>query len=399
MFNRNEPGGLTDRIPSCAFCIIFFCITLSGCKLNVTGSTQSWWKKPICTLPSSPTKEDVIDRINEQVKKIDSWQCENAKIKFKGGPLGIPVGLNANIAVEKPLNFRMTISHAITSREGDLGSNGEQFWFWVRRSEPKYLFTCAHQDIDIAREKLQIPFQINWLMEVLGVVSLNADDFILQIPETRNGILSLVSTSTGEDGRSFKRVILVDACYGRIIAHELRDSNDNIIAHADLNNYRKIKKAGVSLPHQFDLILYQPTGTRMELQISLKRISVNPEKRFLAKQWVKPHYNGYPEFNIGQNFRHEFQNVNSSKSAGIEQQPQQTNPHHPKTTMNMEESVRPAWIEKGKTEFILPDIHAFQEERKGQTQQVSSEIIFPDEQANEEEDVLLISDEEPDWSE
>lgn len=396
MFNSSFIRDLSGRISNCAFLfLIMLTLTLSGCKLNMSGGTQAWWKKPICELPSSPTKEDVITRINHQVSKVNSWRCEQTKIRIKGGPLGIPMGLNADVAVEKPKNFRMTISHSITSREGDIGSNDEQFWFWGRRMDPKYLFTCSHDDTQIAREKLQLPFEMNWLMEVMGVSPLDPEDFILQIPETRNGILSLVSNSPGINGQSFKRVIFVDACYGRVIAHELRDPYDKVIAHADLNEYKRIREADVVMPHQVDLIVYQPNGPQMEMQINLKKISVNLDSRMLANRWTKPHYNGYPEFDIGQNFRKDYPLMHASNTEKVPST-QQTKQYQ-KAQLTSQSGKRPPWVKNGSAEFIIGDNYNSSQFANENTRQINNELTLPEDEY-QEDDVLIIPD-EPNWAE
>src|SRR5262249_13163069 len=80
---------------------------------------------PPCVLAPDASKDDVVAYLNENTRKIRSWRTDRAKIRTRG----VPVPLDATIAVESPRNFRLIVNGPL-SREADLGSNQEHFWFW-----------------------------------------------------------------------------------------------------------------------------------------------------------------------------------------------------------------------------------------------------------------------------
>src|SRR5262245_49507467 len=81
-------------------------------------------------LPSNPSLNQVLEVVNDNSSRIQSFYVSRAKIGVPGFPQ-----LNANIAFERPRNFRLRADTMFTGPEVDLGSNPDLFWFWVRRNQ------------------------------------------------------------------------------------------------------------------------------------------------------------------------------------------------------------------------------------------------------------------------
>ncbi|MGH7127554.1 MAG: hypothetical protein ACREIV_03230, partial [Planctomycetaceae bacterium] len=121
------------------------------------------------------SKEELIARLNTNITKVYSWRSTNVDIHARG-PLGLPVKLDAQIAVEAPRNFRLR-ARSFAGDEADFGSNSERFWFWIRHTRPKRVFTARHEEADRAIARLPIPLRPDWLMEVLGVVPIDPNRY------------------------------------------------------------------------------------------------------------------------------------------------------------------------------------------------------------------------------
>jgi hypothetical protein len=53
----------------------------------------------------------------------------------------------------------------------DIGSNSQEFWFWIKRAPQPYVYHCAYTDFpEVAkRGTMPFPFQPDWVVEALGM--------------------------------------------------------------------------------------------------------------------------------------------------------------------------------------------------------------------------------------
>src|SRR5262245_35815809 len=126
---------------------------------------------PPCVLAADATKDDVVAYLNENTRKIHSWRTDRAKIRTRG----VPVPLDAYIAVESPRNFRLIVKAPMGPREADLGSNQEHFWFWNKQNQEKCVFQARH-DEPAKLKRFPIPFQPDWIIETLGVIDIDPEE-------------------------------------------------------------------------------------------------------------------------------------------------------------------------------------------------------------------------------
>jgi|GEM_PF-393929 hypothetical protein len=265
------------------------CLT-TGCQLSGASSFSFLPTPPKCVLPPDMTKQELIRHLNHNANRVHSWQSTDVEI----GTAGVLFKMSAVIAVQQPRNFRLRAGLA-TGNEADLGSNPDRFWFWMRRSPDKYVLTSSHEQAGQVQKMMKFPFQPDWLMETLGVIPLDESQFTMQSQTGPDGVVHLVSDQTTQTGESVRRVVLVDMCRGYIIAHELYDAQNRLIARAELNDYKLDAKSGAALPHRIDLDWPQ---ARLALTMKIGEIDVNPAA-IPEQTWQVPHIRGYPVLDLG----------------------------------------------------------------------------------------------------
>ncbi|MCA9118029.1 MAG: hypothetical protein KDA79_23315, partial [Planctomycetaceae bacterium] len=275
--------------------LLLVCVSLtagtSGCAISQYLARPL---RPRCVLPPTITEQQLVAWLNQQTEQIRNWRSTDVRITSSSG--GIPIRLSAVLAVERPANFRM-MAKSIAGREADLGSNQDQFWFWMRRSEPKHVFSVRHENMRTVGHQMQIPFEPDWLMQVLGVMPLPQGDAFLQPREPDSELLALVIEGIGPSGEPTRRIIQVDSCYGRIISQSLHDAGGNLLARATFNDYKVCGETGVMLPHRIDLDWPQ-TRTAMSLHMG----SIELNNPALPQQlWTMPEIPGFPEMELGRN--------------------------------------------------------------------------------------------------
>lgn len=230
-------------------------------------------------LPPDATREQVVAHLNENISRCTGWRSCDVRIKSNG----LPLSASANIAVQSPRRFRMLVSMMDTDL-ADLGSNDERMWIWMRPQgdEPQYVQTCAHEDFDLAQQRLAeqglppVPFRPDWLMEVLGVIPIDPSQVEMEPNPGDAGQFLLSSFQTAPDGSQVKRVITVDAKRGVVIGHALwavDSESGRLIAQAKLAGHRRDEASGVTLPRQIELSY---PAANAEMTLTIKDVEVNP---------------------------------------------------------------------------------------------------------------------------
>jgi hypothetical protein len=261
---------------------------LSACSSVRTFLPQ---QAPVCVLPPNASYTQIVNHLNAQTEGVYGWQSSSVKIRArqKGG---IPVSLSAMLAVEQPQRFRLVASSPL-GPEVDFGSNDERFWFWVKRSDQKNIFTVRHDQYEAMGSQLNIPFEPGWLLEALRVVPLNEKELSIQKEGQNSPNVKLISDRLLPNGKLVQKIIVVNLCTGNIIEQSLYDSQGQRIATATLGEYRTCGATNALLPHVIKLDWPQ-AGIVMTMTMS--QISVNPGVP--SDVWGLPQIPGYPVLDL-----------------------------------------------------------------------------------------------------
>ena len=132
-------------------------------------------KELVSEMPQdSPLKKEVsnaVEIMNQRNADIESFLDENMSIVIQQD---VAIRLQGSIAYEKDNRFRLIINRRFGAKEADIGSNDQVFWFWTRRHNPPNLFYADHKDV--YKSKLKTPFHPLWMMESLGLKSIDLTD-------------------------------------------------------------------------------------------------------------------------------------------------------------------------------------------------------------------------------
>ncbi len=241
-------------------------------------------------LPADATAEEIVNTLNDNITKLYAWRSTDVKITAKQA--GMPITLSSVMAVESPRRLRL-IANSLTGSEVDLGSNHERFWFWMKRGDPHGIMTASYGDLADGRPIGPLPFQPDWLMETLGVIPISTANFTMQeLPGTPRRV-AFVANQVSPQGRSFKRIMVVDAGRGVIVEHALREPSGRLIARAILSQHQR-EAEGTRLPHRIDL---QWPDSGVELTMRIGHIEVNPPT-ISAETWTMPSYPDSPVIDL-----------------------------------------------------------------------------------------------------
>src|SRR5207253_1972708 len=93
----------------------------------------------------------------------------------------------------------------------DLGSNNEEFWFWLSKAPKPYQYYCSYEDLKKGVPYLPIPFQPEWIMETLGLGPYGPVERYQLESDDKTQTLRLVEMARSPQGTPLRKVIVMKA--------------------------------------------------------------------------------------------------------------------------------------------------------------------------------------------
>jgi hypothetical protein len=220
--------------------------------------------------PASPAEVDrIVASLNANAAKIRSLQC--LAVDIDGKSQRQPYTLSAKLAYQAPQDFRLT-GYAVSHTEVDLGSNEEEIWFWIARAEPPAVNFCRRVDLPYAR--LNTPFQPDWLIEVLGVTTI--DPATYRLGESTSEYITLIADRRSPDGRVVTKRLVVDPKTLRVMAYEIwgADRRDRPLVSAYIREYHVDPETSAFVPRIIELD-WPDAETRLTMTMRARKIQLN----------------------------------------------------------------------------------------------------------------------------
>ncbi len=125
---------------------------------------------------AAPKAEDLVAYLNRNAQPVTSIEAPKALVTAKQGGES-PIDLDSYLACQRgrpgtPPNFRLQ-SYVVGNQKVDIGSNSQEFWFWINppgQAVPP-VYHCSYADYaDVAkRGAMPFPVQPEWVVEALGM--------------------------------------------------------------------------------------------------------------------------------------------------------------------------------------------------------------------------------------
>lgn len=257
-------------------------LSLTGCNL-LSGKGKA---PPDTSLPKEmPSATSLVKYLNDNGGRINSVNVNTLELDYVGP--GGPFGLRGKMLVEKPRNFRLGAS-VVGAKELDLGSNDQEFWFWLRRGEglkpgePSPQFFCSYKDLNEGKPRIMpLPFQPEWIMETLGLGPYGpAEKYTLDGSDKTT--IRMVEKATSPTGKPVKKVIVFNR---RPVAPPqpqvmqyllLDDATGKEICSATILDVQVDKGTGAILPRRIELSYPEQ---KVKLTLRLDETAVNGPTR------------------------------------------------------------------------------------------------------------------------
>jgi hypothetical protein len=152
-----------------------------------------------------PSKEAVVAYLNENAGLLQTIRSDELDITVYDGI--VPFSLRGKMMTQKPRGFRMS-GDALGNRVVDLGSNDNEFWWWISKANPPDQFFCNYKDLSEGRVQfVPFPFQPEWIMETLGLGPYGpAEKYQYEVAADT---LRLIEKTTSAQGKAVRKVIVM----------------------------------------------------------------------------------------------------------------------------------------------------------------------------------------------
>jgi hypothetical protein len=240
-------------------------------------------------LAASPTLEQVIQAVNANSQRIQTFTAMRATLSGPGFP-----SLRAVVAFERPMRFRLQAETAFTGPEIDLGSNDQLFWFWVRRNQPPAIYYCRHEQFATCPARQLIPIEPQWLVEALGLVQFDPRlpyQGPIALPGDRLEIRAIVETPQGAQ----THVTVIDAIHAVVLQQSIYDARGQLVVTAQEGSYRVDPLSGLVMP---TVVTIHSPAAQLTMQINLGNVEINRPNSTTPAYWTPPTYPNTPTVDL-----------------------------------------------------------------------------------------------------
>jgi hypothetical protein len=215
------------------------------------------------------TAPTVVASLNDNARRIQSLSSNDLDMTCSQGIETI--NLRASLVCQKPRNFRLH-GKMMQSTVVDMGSNDQEFWWWISKANPPHLYHCSHEEFTRSQGRIQLPFQPDWIMEALGMSEFDPRKAYTLVPKGNN--LELVDIVVAPDGRQVRKVTMLSRKGNQVqvIAHLLQDDKGKEICSARVLQMQRDPATDAMLPRKVEM---NWPAEKVKLVVTLNEIGVN----------------------------------------------------------------------------------------------------------------------------
>lgn len=280
--------------PITAASVLGLVLLAAGCEPRWRGIIRP--NVPTSTVShEKPTKDSLLAQLNENAKKLHTIECRNVVVAASQGSQGID--LIGPMVAQKPRNFRFNAK--VAGMNGvDLGSNDQEFWYYISKAEPPYLIHCSYEDLKRGA-RIPFPFQPEWMMEALGMAEYDTGaNWHLR----ENGkVWELIQEATSPQGQTvYKAIVFQRGPSGRlqVLGHVLMDTKGNPICQAVVRDVRVDQGSGAVVPERIDLS-WPSEKIRMNMRLDGMQVNSKIEPDRSLSLFSRPQMQNVPSYDLG----------------------------------------------------------------------------------------------------
>ncbi len=271
----------------------------SGCRA---------WNPGAFTPTPRPLAERTLDKdefVAEHNRNADLIQTLEAKPTI-GVSGRMKARADGKLAMERPRNFKLLLM-SMRAVEADIGSNEEEFWFWVHNDE-KRIYWCNYDELESS--SVGVTYQPDWIIGALGLKPITPEEAAgmkVNVGDER-GTTALVFPPSKNGGQTYTRMMIVWNHNRRIKQHRIYQgtvSSKNLLAQAKVSHFTEYDAGSAEgdtqkcyLPESITLEWIQD---QLALDVLLRDVKLNQfDSSLSAALFVEPVVKGNQRVNLAE---------------------------------------------------------------------------------------------------
>jgi hypothetical protein len=261
------------------------CLFLGGCtgKWGFLSSNRQPVDRGLVV--EGATADKIVAALNANAQRLQTIQCQDIDMTCTHGIQSF--NLQAAMVCQKPRNFRLN-AKLISNTIVDMGSNDREFWWWISKAEPPYLFYCSYDDFARSQGRIQLPFQPDWVIEALGMKEYDPRKAYQLTPTSRGG-LELVEQALSPQGKPVRKITRMNRSgnYVQVTAHILQDEHGKEICSALITQVQKDRATDAILPKVVEL-KWPAENVRMMMKLPDVQVNSTLSPERTAQLFTRP---------------------------------------------------------------------------------------------------------------
>jgi hypothetical protein len=255
--------------------------------------------------PAGDRTLDIDQFVAEHNRNADLIQSLDARPTIAVHSKIMKVQADGKLGMVRPQSFKLELNH-MGQKKADIGSNDEEFWFWVQNEDDRSIYWCNYSDLESSA--LSVTYQPDWIMEALGLKPISPEEAdSIRVQKTDDPKLSaLVFPATKSRGESYQRVMIVSNFTRKVKEYRMCVAGhiDTYLTQAVISGYKDfdIEKSesgafqSCYLPERLKL---EWKRDQLMLDVALKDVIVNRFDPSLAEKiFVEPSIPSYKRVNL-----------------------------------------------------------------------------------------------------
>jgi hypothetical protein len=243
-----------------------------------------------------PTAAYLVGYLNETTAQMQALSCERVDLDCTAD--GQSGSANGRLDCQKPRNFRLT-ARVVGQPLVDIGSNDQEFWYWISKANPPYVVHCSHEALNRGGIRMPFPFQPDMVLAALGMTECDPrKQYDVRVNAQTVELLEPTRSPRGD--QVYKVTVFqrspASGDQPQVVAHLLRDPQGREICRATVTQVTRDSRTGVELPRriQFD---WPEHKIKLKMKLDGMRI-VPPNPELTASLYSRRNLASQPAFDL-----------------------------------------------------------------------------------------------------
>ena len=210
-----------------------------GCKRDVVPDP------PATVTTQTPSAANLVAYLNKNARLVQS--VKSTKVEMDAKQDGQSIGLEGMLFCQKPRNFRLRANDPLGKPAVDIGSNDNEFWFWISAAKDEdgvpRVHYCSYSDMAAGKARMPFPFQPDMIVSALGLGEYDpkGNYTVKDDPKT----ISLIEQTTSAQGQPVQKATVfsrtrVAPGKPQVLAYLLLDEKGKEICRASVQDVQAV---------------------------------------------------------------------------------------------------------------------------------------------------------------